>query len=144
MENKNLKITIPVVVGIVFLIAGFLIGTAVQKPGFQFAGLQDLLGSKLVQNPVVYASGFITKISNNSITLADGGDSLEMLLDTRVKATAFTYPERLANGKIPPPEQKDISVKDLKIGDHIDATVNIGKDWKLTVVDITVLPQPLQ
>lgn len=140
MEKKTL-ILVVVVVGLVFVSAaaysGYLLG---QKGVAGGAGISSgVLPFKLLKAVNGVAFGKITAIAGRTLTLEEGGETAQILINETATVGKFVPPEPGKNLPI----KQNLKLDDLKIGNWAQVFVTIAKDKKMEGTDVTVMPAPL-
>lgn len=148
MNNKILTISVFVIIGaVVFLGIGYLVGVSSeqQKSGPQLQKFEEAekivkaISSKVVTSVVGY--GDVTKISDRTITLTYGKESLDIRVKEDVSIYSFEAPIAPEKGIVSVPAQKKAEFSDIKVGSKINATIKILPDSRVEATSIIIIPQ---
>lgn len=150
MSNKNLIIVIVlIVVGLGLLAGGYFGGILYQqeknKP--ELEKLERLekaektvkaVSSKVVASVVAF--GEVTKISNKTITLTYGGESLEIRVKEDAQIYSFEALTPPKQGITAMPEQKKAEFSDIKVGSQVNAIIKILQDGQIEGLSVIIFP----
>ncbi len=133
MEQKNLYISIVVAVILAFL-AGLVIGIfyQVQKTTPQIKQTENVIKgiSSEVINAVV-AYGNVSAVGDGrKVTLSYNGDNLDIVLQASAKIYLYEGTDK-----------KEIQFEDIKIGDKVNVTAEIGKDASIQGNMMIIFPR---
>ena len=134
--NKTTSIVLIIISGLVFLVLGggmgFLYKTLQVSPQIKktTAIIKDL-SSKTVLSTVAY--GQVSKIEGKDITLSYSGDSIKVSMKENSPVYSF------ANDSTGKPVQKQVDLKEIKIGDNLNITIKLLPDGQIQGQSVLIL-----
>lgn len=150
--NVVLNIVVVVVVALLGFSAGYLAGRNFQPAvGISSKPVPNLnpvgAANKVVKSTMQTVSGQIAEISSDSITLADGGDTLTFKVGPEIKPVKLLPPpvpsgkEATSGGAVPQPgKEEELKLADLKVGDSVTASVFL-KPEGLVAISLALTPK---
>ena len=139
MKNKDL-IPILLIIGMIIVLAvGFVAGILIQKqttvPQLEKAlKLIDLAESDIIQS--ITAGGEVTKISDRTITLTIGEESLAVPIAEDAEIISFIPPP--IEGE--PAQRKEINLTDIEVGSFLTVNLKILPDGGFEGTTVFVFP----
>jgi len=142
--KKNILIVIAVIGGLILLVIGFSLGLSLGQKGAQETKVEkpltDLLESEVISSLNTVASGEVTEISGQNLTLSKEGDTLTILIREDASINRLLPPEEETAGVPQPMMVKEIEFGEIKTGDRVDITCELKADGSLEGTDVTVSP----
>jgi len=142
MEKKTLILVVVVLsLGLALIsaaaYAGYLLG---QKGAVGGSGISsNVLPFKLLKAVNGIAFGKITAITGRTLTLEDGDETAQIIINETATVGKFVPPEPGENLPI----KQSLKFDNLKIGDWAQVFVTIAPDKKMEGTDVTIMTEPL-
>lgn len=140
--NKIILIVSSIIAGLLLLALGVSLGVSYQTQQASISSPQldqlekttaavKFLSSKTV--PSIVAYGQVTKIEGRDITLFYSGDSIKVSMEENSLIYSFVNDSQ---GK---PTQKQVELKEIKVGDNLNITLKLLPDGQLQGQSVFIL-----